>query len=243
MAADSGPDAAFIRYTLLTQGCQWGVVKSDRIMNNPVFSFLALALLTLALPAGSIRETSVSKETSMNTPLSSALPASGPSPDIAESDRIYDWLIGSWDAQVVDHFPDGTRQEGTGEWHFGWVLEGRAIQDVWISPPRQERDGRSSGLRRNRYGTSIRMFHPVEKRWHVTWINPVSGAHNELVARRDAARIVQEGRDPDGSVIRWVFADISPRSARWYGERSKDGGKTWQLEAEFSLRRRDFSGQ
>ena len=23
-----------------------------------------------------------------------------------------------------------------GEWHFGWVLEGRAIQDVWIVPPR-----------------------------------------------------------------------------------------------------------
>jgi len=40
------------------------------------------------------------------------------------------------------------------------------------------------------------------------------------------------------SLIRWVFTDISAQSARWYGERSVDGGKTWQLEAEFFLQRR-----
>jgi hypothetical protein len=27
-----------------------------------------------------------------------------------------------------------TRHQGKGEIHFGWVLEGRAIQDVWMTP-------------------------------------------------------------------------------------------------------------
>jgi len=30
-------------------------------------------------------------------------------------------------------------KEQRGEWHFGWVLEGRAIQDVILAPPREER--------------------------------------------------------------------------------------------------------
>ena len=30
--------------------------------------------------------------------------------------------------------PAGTKHTERGEIHFGWVLEGRAIQDVWILP-------------------------------------------------------------------------------------------------------------
>ena len=172
----------------------------------------------------------------LNSFMENALHADGPSTELAKEDRLYDWLIGSWTARVVDYPGDGSKKENSGEWHFGYVLEGRAIQDVWISPPRSNRnaDTPKSG---NRYGTSIRAFHPTEKRWHVTWINPVSGALNLLVARRDGNDIVQEGRDDDGNLMRWVFTEIKKNSARWYGERSFDGGKTWKLEAEFFLTR------
>jgi len=37
--------------------------------------------------------------------------------------------------------------------------------------------------------------------------------------------------------MRWGFTDIVNDSARWYGERSRDEGETWQLEAEFFLTR------
>ena len=165
-----------------------------------------------------------------------ALQASGPSPEIPKADRIYDWLIGSWRARAVDHLSDGSSIETQGEWHFGWVLEGRAIQDVWICPARAQRDLHTPKLR-NRYGTSLRVFHPSKNHWEVTWINPVSGAYDHLVARREEGRIVQEGTDADGNPMRWVFTDICETSARWYGERSMDGGKTWVLEAEFFLER------
>ena len=40
---------------------------------------------------------------------------------------LYGWLIGSWEMDTVRHLEDGTIQKSTGEIHFGWVLEGRAI--------------------------------------------------------------------------------------------------------------------
>ncbi len=173
----------------------------------------------------------------MNIAFETALLASGPSPELATEDRLYDWLIGSWDARVVDYAPDGSKKENTGEWHFAYILEGRAIQDVWISPPRSQRDS-TIPRTNNRYGTTIRFFHPDKRQWHITWINPVSGSINLLIARRDGGDIVQEGGDAEGIIIRWVFTDIESNSARWYGERSMDGGRTWKLESEFFLKRR-----
>ena len=38
----------------------------------------------------------------------------------------------------------GIDQRITGEIHFSWVLEGRAIQDVWIMPRRSDRTGTST---------------------------------------------------------------------------------------------------
>ena len=47
---------------------------------------------------------------------------------------LYGWLIGDWRFNAVVHADDGARHTGEGEIHFAWVLEGRAIQDVWILP-------------------------------------------------------------------------------------------------------------
>jgi uncharacterized protein len=173
----------------------------------------------------------------MLSPMQTALHADGPSPELAPEDRIYDWLIGSWDVRVVDYLDDGSKRENAGEWHFGYVLEGRAIQDVWISPPRSLRNSATS-KECNRYGTSVRALRPNDRKWDVTWINPVSGWHDRLIARRVGKDIVQEGHGAKGELIRWVFTDIEKHSARWYGESSNDGGKTWKLGAQFFLTRR-----
>lgn len=137
---------------------------------------------------------------------------------------------------AVDYLDDGSKRENTGEWHFAYVLEGRAVQDVWILPRRAQRNS-NTPKEFNRCGTSIRSFHPIERKWEVTWINPVSGARDLLIARREGGDIVQEGRDPDGSLNRWVFTEIEPDSARWYGESSTDGGRSWKLGAEFFMTR------
>jgi len=168
------------------------------------------------------------------TPFTDSLRAPGPIPQQAAKMTLYDALIGDWEADVIDYGPDGAKLTGKGEWHFAWVLEGRAIQDVWISPKRSERNSKQAAA--NRYGTSIRVYDPKNDVWHVTWINPVSGAFNTLDGRKEGDAIVQEGTY-NGAKIRWVFDNITPRSFHWRGEVSEDDGRTWRLASEFFGRR------
>jgi YD repeat-containing protein len=169
--------------------------------------------------------------------LASCLFAAGPAASIPESDRIYDFLLGSWDFEVVDWLPDSTRRVGTGECHAAWVLEGRAIQDVWISPGVAERsptDPRAG----NRYGTTLRVYEPQGRVWRITWFNPVSGLENRLTGMRRGDRVEQVGRDASGNLMRWTFSDITATSVEWTGEMSADDGATWLVQCSVSLRRR-----
>ncbi|HEU5403517.1 MAG TPA: hypothetical protein VFU86_19340 [Terriglobales bacterium] len=170
------------------------------------------------------------------TDLPSVLSASGRSPEIPESADVYGWLIGDWELEVFDHRGDGTVRRSSGEAHFGWVLEGRAVQDVWIMPRIVDRKDRSS-KEGNRYGTTLRVWDPTIQAWRATWINPVSGRRDELVGRRIGNDIIQIGTHDDGRPIRWNFTEVANDSFRWTGEVLSADGKTWTLEAEFHGRR------
>jgi hypothetical protein len=146
----------------------------------------------------------------------------------------YDWLIGDWEADVYD-YENGEKRVSKGEWHFSWVLEGRAIQDVWIVPKLGDRNARTPA-NHNRYGTTIRIFDPKIEAWRVFWFNPVTQDRTELIGRKVGKAIVQQSVNDD-SFTRWIFDDIKPNSFVWRGEFSNDGGKTWQLDAEFHARR------
>jgi|ERR1700730_14376607 hypothetical protein len=114
-------------------------------------------------------------------------------------------------------------------------LEGRAIQDLWIVPKREDRNERTPA-NHNRYGTTIRIFDPKIGAWRVFWFNPVTRDRAELIGRKVGNAIVQQSVN-DESFSRLIFDDIKPNSFVWRGEISNDGGKTWQLDAEFHARR------
>src|SRR5882672_4165312 len=156
----------------------------------------------------------------MTTAFIDALHSRGPASDRADKMGLYGWLIGDGEMDSVIHQDDGTKQSGRGEIHFGWVLEGRAIQDVWILP----------GVF---YGTTLRIYDPGIDAWHILWSDPLRQFHARQVGRAHGLDIVQEGTDATGVPIRWTFTDITPNSFRWLGERSDDGGKTYWLQAEF----------
>ncbi len=197
-----------------------------------------LVILTALLTTGGLMQsTATATETFFE-----ALRAGGPAADQASRMTLYNRVLGDWSVQVIDYDADGRRRVSEGEVHFAWVLEGRAIQDVWIVPARAARRPDLPKLG-NRYGTTLRVYDPTEDVWRVTWINPVTGAVNQLVGRRQGDDIVQEGIDAKGSRIRWSFSEITPTAFHWRGEISTDGGKTWQLQAEFLGRRQDASGQ
>ena len=166
----------------------------------------------------------------------SALVAGGRSPEISESADVYGWLMGSWELDVFDYDADGNVHRSKGEVHVSWVLDGRAVQDVWIMPRRAERVA-DLDRGRNRYGTTLRVWDPSIQAWRVTWVNPVTGGRDELVGRWSGQEIVQVGTHADGTPIRWIFGEITPDSFRWTGEALQHDGKTWKLEDEFRAKR------
>jgi len=164
------------------------------------------------------------------------LPAAGPA--VADSaHRLFAPLRGDWAVTVVDHLADGTRHTGAGEWHFDWVLEGRAMQDVWISPPRAVRSSVAMSPTLDRYGTTVRYFDPTIAAWRVVWIDPAQNFVATLVARARGRDIVQEGTGDDGSTLRWTFSDITHDGFVWRGETSVDSGRTWRTVQEMTARR------
>jgi hypothetical protein len=166
-----------------------------------------------------------------------ALAADGPFPDYAEELQLFGRLVGSWDIEDTHFNRDGTpRDVRVGEWHFGWVLEGRAIQDVLVRPPLSER---SSAPRTDfwEYGTTLRVYDPSSDTWRVTWFAPARGGELRLVARADGDDIVLDGVERDPIAFRWVFSEITPDQFLWRGSGSDDDGATWLVLQEMRARR------
>lgn len=153
-----------------------------------------------------------------------ALHAPGPAPDRADAMMLYGRLVGSWRMQATTYTDDGAAHPGTGEVHFGWVLEGRAIQDVWIL------DGVF-------HGTTLRIYDPGLDAWHILWNDPVRQFYARQLGRARGADIVQDGTNDAGARLRWSFTEMTPRSFRWLGERSTDEGRTWHTQADFRVTR------
>ena len=74
-----------------------------------------------------------------NDSMLSALSADAPLPEYSAQLMLYGRFVGAWEGTVVVYRRDGTQRRESCEVYFGWVLEGRAIQDVWIAPARRDR--------------------------------------------------------------------------------------------------------
>lgn len=162
------------------------------------------------------------------------LPASGPASERKAELGAFGKLVGSWDLEMTAWPEDGRRHDFTGEWHFGWVLQGRTVQDVLIT---RSRDGTIVG-----YGSTVRSLDPNEDRWWVVWQDPLAGEFAVLLARADGDRIVMNGQwsiADDGRDFRWTFSEMTETSFLWRNEVSSDGGETWRTAEEFRARRRD----
>jgi hypothetical protein len=166
-----------------------------------------------------------------------ALASPGRSPEIPESADVYGWLIGSWELDVCHYWGiDVAARRIKGEAHFGWVLEGRAVQDVWIMPRRSERTA-DLAKTMNMYGTTLRVWDSSIQAWRVTWINPAGDHREEQIGRWSGKDVVQVGIRPNGTPTRWIFTEITPDSFHWLGEALEPDGKTWKLEGEFRAKR------
>jgi hypothetical protein len=163
-----------------------------------------------------------------------ALHASGPAGPNAEQLRLFGQFVGSWEIAWSGFDADGRTVTARGELHFGWVLGGRAVQDIWIVPARGEPGEGQPPLAF--HGSTIRFYDASIGAWRSTWVDPVNGRVRRFVGRPEGGDIVLLS-DEDDPQLRWRFTDISPDSFTWRGEISHDGGAGWALEDQMRVTR------
>ena len=165
----------------------------------------------------------------------SVLQAEAAVPERAAAMQTFGQFVGSWDLEVRWFDPDGAlAHETTGEWHFGWILGGLGVQDVWVAPAERRRDPLAASLARGDFGTSVRFFDPAIGAWRSTWIGPVRGLVIQFVARETAGGIELLAAPDATTRLRWSFSDITPDSFSWHNEEAEGDDGAWTLRQQFS---------
>lgn len=145
---------------------------------------------------------------------------------------LFGQFVGSWDFELVELTGQG-EVAAHGEWHFGWILRGLGIQDVWIVPSRHSSPDPNGVME---YGTTIRIYDPTTDVWHVSWNGPHRLRFVQLEGGRDGHEILLIG-SIGSQPTRWVFSDIGRSSFTWRNELSFDGGKSFLVVQHLTARR------
>src|SRR5687768_14335584 len=91
------------------------------------------------------------------------LAAAGPFPPQERDLALYGRLVGAWHVEWVRFDGAGAAVDRRrGEWHFAWVLGGRAVQDViWTAGDPPDRDG-----------TTLRCWDADLGAWRAVFMSP-----------------------------------------------------------------------
>ena len=114
-------------------------------------------------------------------------------------------LIGSWE---IDYIDNSNSRVMKGEWHFTWVLEGMAIQDVIVLPGFE-------------YGTTLRVYNPGSCTWDIAYC--FTGKIIRLEARKKDNLIVLT--DIEDERRKWVFVKIEENDFHWQDVTVKEDGE------------------
>jgi hypothetical protein len=164
--------------------------------------------------------------------VTTALKATSPHPALGDQAQVLGRIIGTWDVEYTDFAKDGTATHRTGEFIVGWIMDGQAIQDLWIVNP--------SGTRKEReVYTDLHWFNAKTRTWHATFVDPEHGSVAKFAGGPVGNdRYVLETSDLGSKQTRWSFNDIRADSFVWRDEASNDDGKTWKLQSEYKMKRR-----
>src|SRR4029077_10945898 len=135
-----------------------------------------------------------------------AIKAMGPHTSLGDRAKVFGRLVGTWDVEYTNFSKDGKVTHRSGQLMVGWVMDGRAIQDLWIVYP--------SGTHKDlEVYTDLHYYDPKSGTRPATFIGP----EHASVARFTGGavgddRIVLDTQDFDGADTRWSINDIRPNS-------------------------------
>ena len=129
--------------------------------------------------------------------------------------EAYDYfgdLIGKWTIEWNDHLDESVPRRVKGEWIFSRVLEGTAIQDLFIVPSRTERLNVPQADAE--YGTTLRIYNPRTMVWDIFY--GCTGSAFRLTAEKVGDDVVLT-ENAEGK-MRYVFSEITADTFRWRKE-------------------------
>ena len=150
---------------------------------------------------------------------------------ISEEYDFFGSLIGEWDIVWNDHLEDAEPRRVKGEWIFSRVLDGTAVQDIFIVPSRSERL-RDKQLDAE-YGTTLRIYNPQTMAWDVFY--GCMGEAIRLTARKVGEEIILT--ENTTRKMRYVFSDIKSSSFLWRKERMNENDE-WLTVAKVMAEKR-----
>lgn len=161
-----------------------------------------------------------------------ALISEGKNEKIPEEYNFFGKVIGEWDLDWYDRLNTPSPRHVKGEWIFSWVLDGMAVQDVFIVPSREERliniepDAA--------YGTTLRIFNPERMIWEVFYGCPEECAR--LEACKEGDEIILTEITSQG--MKWIFSDITDNSFTWRSKAQMANGNWITLARVFATRKK-----
>jgi hypothetical protein len=167
--------------------------------------------------------------------LGATMAAIRPHASLTDQAQALSRLIGTWDVNYTDMLKDGRRLERTGLFIMGWVMDGHAIQDLWIVDP-------SPGHAERELYTDMRYFDPKTRSWPTIFVDPEHASMSRFsggVAKD--GRIVFQTSELSSKTNRWSFEGIQSNRFVFRDEASDDDGKTWKLQAEYHMTRRELT--
>lgn len=135
---------------------------------------------------------------------------------LPEEFNYFGKLIGSWE---IDYIESSKSLAIKGEWHFSWVLEGMAIQDVIILPDYE-------------YGSSLRIYNPGTHAWDVAY--GYIGKIIRLEAKKQDNMIVLTYINDERR--KWIFTKIEEKYFHWKNVTVQDNSE-WYINAEIFAKR------
>lgn len=136
--------------------------------------------------------------------------------ELPEEFNYFGKLVGSW---KIDYIDNSTSRTIKGEWHFSWVLEGMAIQDIIILPGYE-------------CGTTLRVYNPGTHAWDIAYC--FTGKIIRLEVKKENGLIILT--DIENKRRKWVFAKIEDNNFHWQDVTVKDDGE-WHINFDLYAER------
>ncbi|MDT8718461.1 hypothetical protein IAI10_17490 [Clostridium sp. 19966] len=150
---------------------------------------------------------------------------------IPEEYNYFGKLVGEWDIEYVDSFGTDRERHVKGEWIFSWILDGTAIQDIFICPSTAER--LTNVQPDAEYGTTLRIYNPNSKAWDIFY--GCTGSATRLEAKKEENKIVLT--EITNKKMKWIFSDITENQFHWQNISTEDGD-SWHVNSDIFATRR-----